>query len=160
SRNPDGGPARPAVHADQNDERSGPGHQLCQNFHRERRGDRHLLHPRPRRRQNHRSAPAGHGPGSSPGRDPSAVELTMPRATTPRVAKTGKPLRVPDVTLDPRYIAVRKGVHSELAVPLTVEGTLIGVLNVDSTRRDAFSAEDEELLVAIANHAAKVIHHS
>jgi len=47
-----------------------------------------------------------------------------------------------------------------LAVPLLVEGALIGVLNVDSTRRNAFSLEDEELLVAIANQSAQVIQHS
>jgi signal transduction histidine kinase len=76
------------------------------------------------------------------------------------VAKTGKPLRVPDVTVDPHYIALRKSIRSELAVPLIVEGALIGVLNVDSTRLDAFTAEDEELLVALANQAAKVIHNS
>jgi signal transduction histidine kinase len=76
------------------------------------------------------------------------------------VAKTGKPLRVPDVTADARYVSVRTDVRSELAVPLLLEGALIGVLNVDSTRADAFSAADEELLVALANQAAQVIHNS
>jgi len=70
------------------------------------------------------------------------------------------PLRVPDVRADPHYVSVRKDIRSELAVPLLVEGALIGVLNVDSTRRDAFSAEDEELLVAIANQSAQVIQNS
>jgi signal transduction histidine kinase len=51
-------------------------------------------------------------------------------------------------------------VRSELAVPLIVEDQLIGVLNVDSTRRSAFRAADEELLVALANHAAQIIHNS
>src|SRR5207244_5574648 len=82
------------------------------------------------------------------------------RGVTGWVAKTGKPLRVPDVTADRRYVSVRKDIRSELAVPLLVEGTLIGVLNVDSTRKNAFSAGDEELLVALANQAAKVIHNS
>jgi GAF domain-containing protein len=67
---------------------------------------------------------------------------------------------VPDVTADPRYVSVRKDIRSELAVPLLVEGALIGVLNVDSKRHDAFSAEDEELLVAIANQSAQVIQNS
>jgi signal transduction histidine kinase len=47
-----------------------------------------------------------------------------------------------------------------LAVPLLVEDVLIGVLNVDSTRHASFSAEDEELLVAIADQSAQVIQHS
>ena len=88
------------------------------------------------------------------------TKLAIGRGVTGWVAKTGKPLRVPDVTADSRYVSVRKDVRSELAVPLLVEGALIGVLNVDSRRRNAFSAEDEDLLVAIANQSAQVIQHS
>src|SRR5664280_1936339 len=88
------------------------------------------------------------------------TKLAIGRGVTGWVARTGKPLRVPDVTADPRYVSVRKDILSELAVPLLVEGSLIGVLNVDSTRRSAFSAEDEELLVAIANQSAQVIQNS
>jgi len=88
------------------------------------------------------------------------TKLAIGRGVTGWVAKTGNPLRVPDVTADPRYVSVRKDIRSELAVPLLVEGVLIGVLNVDSTRRDAFSVEDEQLLVAIADQSAQVIQHS
>jgi len=88
------------------------------------------------------------------------LSLPIGRGVTGWVAKTGEPLRVPDVRADGRYVSVRKDVRSELAVPLIVEGNLIGVLNVDSSRRDAFSAADEELLVALANQAAQVIHNS
>ncbi|MGD0650005.1 MAG: GAF domain-containing protein [Verrucomicrobiia bacterium] len=88
------------------------------------------------------------------------LKLAIGRGVTGWVAKTGKPLRVPDVTADPRYVSVRKDIRSELAVPLLLDGTLIGVLNVDSTRKDAFSVEDEELLVALGNQAAQVIHNS
>jgi signal transduction histidine kinase len=88
------------------------------------------------------------------------LKLAIGRGVTGWVAKTGKPVRVPDVTSDSRYISVRKDIRSELAVPLTLDGALIGVLNVDSTRREAFSAEDEELLVALGNQSAQVIHNS
>ncbi len=88
------------------------------------------------------------------------TKLAIGRGVTGWVARTGKPLRVPDVTADPRYVSVRKDVRSELAVPLLVEGVLIGVLNVDSKRRQAFSVEDEELLVAIAHQSAQVIQNS
>lgn len=88
------------------------------------------------------------------------LKLAIGKGVTGWVAKTGQPLRIPDVTADARYVSVRKDVRSELAVPMSLEGQLIGVINVDSTRRDAFSAEDEELLVALANHAAQVIHNS
>jgi len=88
------------------------------------------------------------------------LQLPIGRGVTGWVAKTGKPLRVPDVTSDRRYISVRHGVRSELAVPLVVEGALIGVLNVDSTRKNAFTSNDEELLVALAHQSARVIHHA
>ncbi len=88
------------------------------------------------------------------------LKLAIGRGVTGWVAKTGRPLRVPDVRADPRYISVRDNIRSELAVPLIVAETLIGVLNVDSTRLNAFSADDEELLVALANQAANVIHNS
>jgi signal transduction histidine kinase len=88
------------------------------------------------------------------------LKLAIGRGVTGWVAKTGQPLRVGDVTRDPRYVPLRAGIRSELAVPLIVEDALIGVLNVDSARRDAFSAADEQLLVALANQAAQVIHNS
>jgi len=88
------------------------------------------------------------------------TKLAIGRGVTGWVAKTGQPLRIPDVTADPRYVSVRTDIRSELAVPLLVEGALIGVLNVDSKRPNAFSAEDEELLVAIANQSAQVIQNS
>jgi signal transduction histidine kinase len=89
-----------------------------------------------------------------------ALELPIGRGVTGWVAKNGKPLRVADVTKDPRYVSVRQDIHSELAVPLLLEEQLIGVLNVDSTRPDAFSQADEDLLMALANQAAQVIHNS
>lgn len=88
------------------------------------------------------------------------VKLAIGRGVTGWVAKTGQPLRLADVTTDPRYISVRQDIRSELAVPLVLEGQLIGVLNVDSTRPHAFQQAEEDLLVALANHAAQVIHNA
>ena len=88
------------------------------------------------------------------------LKLAIGRGVTGWVAKTGKPLRLADTTTDSRYISVRQDIRSELAVPLLLEGQLIGVLNVDSTRPDAFSQAEEDLLVALANQAAQVIHNS
>ena len=45
--------------------------------------------------------------------------------------------------------AVRQAIRSELAVPLEVNGEVRGVLNVDSDRLDAFTADDQELLEAL-----------
>lgn len=88
------------------------------------------------------------------------LKLRVGEGITGWVARTGKPACVGDVTQDKRYVSVRSGVRSELAVPLEVRGELRGVLNVDSERTDAFSAEDQELLQELAVQAAKVIHNT
>jgi signal transduction histidine kinase len=85
------------------------------------------------------------------------LQLRLGEGVTGWVARHGKPARVGDVTQDPRYVAVRTGVCSELAVPLEVNGEIRGVLNVDSDRVAAFSADDQELLQELAVQAAKVI---
>jgi signal transduction histidine kinase len=88
------------------------------------------------------------------------IKLRVGEGVTGWVARHGKPARVGDVTQDPRYIAARRGVKSELAVPLEVNGETRGVINVDSDRVDAFSAEDQSLLEQLAVQAAKVIHNT
>jgi signal transduction histidine kinase len=88
------------------------------------------------------------------------LRLKVGEGITGWVARTGQPARVGDVATDPRYILLRREVRSEMAVPLEVEGEVRGVLNVDSDRMNAFSAEDQELLEALAVQAAKVIHNT
>ena len=85
------------------------------------------------------------------------LKLRVGEGVTGWVARTGKPALVGDVAKDQRYVAVRRGVRSELAVPLEVNGEVRGVLNVDSDRPNAFSPEDQELLQELAVQAAKVI---
>jgi len=85
------------------------------------------------------------------------LKLRVGEGITGWVARHGKPARVGDVTQDPRYVVARRGVRSELAVPLEVNGETRGVLNVDSDRVEAFAAEDQELLQELAIQAAKVI---
>lgn len=79
---------------------------------------------------------------------------------TGSVIRTGKPALVLDVAEDERYIAVREGVGSELAVPLVVDGEIRGVLNLDSDQPAAFSNEDLNLLEELAEQAAAAIHHT
>ena len=57
---------------------------------------------------------------ASQGLPPSAsqLQLRIGEGVTGRVARTGKPARVGDVTQDPRYVMARRSVRSELAVPL------------------------------------------
>ena len=85
------------------------------------------------------------------------LQLRVGEGVTGWVARTGRPACVGDVTQDPRYVSVRRGVKSELAVPLEVSGEIRGVLNVDSDRPDAFGSEHLMLLQELAVQAAKVI---
>ncbi len=89
--------------------------------------------------------------------DGAALKLRLDEGITGWVARTGEPARVDDVSADKRYVTVRAGIQSEMAVPLVMEGEVRGVLNVDSDRPAAFSAEDQELLEELAGHAAQVI---
>ncbi|HKS36768.1 MAG TPA: GAF domain-containing protein [Verrucomicrobiae bacterium] len=96
---------------------------------------------------------ASHGlpPGAS------QLKLRPGEGITGWVVQTGKPARVGDATQDRRYVMVQQNVRSELAVPLEVNGIIRGVLNVDSDRLNAFSAEDQELLEELSAQAASVI---
>ena len=88
------------------------------------------------------------------------LKLRVGEGITGWVAQSGKPARVGDVLQDKRYVSLRKDVRSELAVPLEVQGEIRGVINVDSDRPDAFSADDQELLQELSGLAARVIHNT
>ena len=92
----------------------------------------------------------------------SALELhlSVNQGITGWVARHGRSALVGDVRTDRRYVPVRPEVRSELAVPLEVNGEVRGVINVDSDRDHAFTADDEELLQELARQAAKVIHNT
>jgi sigma-B regulation protein RsbU (phosphoserine phosphatase) len=62
-------------------------------------------------------------------------------------------LRVPNVHLDPRYLACMDTieVNSELVVPLVFKDRLLGVLDLESREYDAFTARHEQLLSTLAS---------
>jgi GAF domain-containing protein len=73
------------------------------------------------------------------------------------VALYAKPQRIPDVAKDPRYVELRKGIRSELAVPMELMGNVIGVVNCDSDRLDAFTEQDVAFLSLLTNEASKAV---
>ncbi|MCL7956785.1 MAG: sensor domain-containing diguanylate cyclase [marine benthic group bacterium] len=66
-------------------------------------------------------------------------------------------VRVGDVRTDSRYLEGLAKARSNLAVPLVAGNQLAGVLNVESERTDAFSAEHERLLTVLGAQAALAI---
>jgi GAF domain-containing protein len=87
-----------------------------------------------------------------------ASDLRLPldgdRGITVVAARTGQPVYVPDVQRDPRYVYTGFSAASELAVPVQVEGRVLGVLNAESVQPDAFGDADLELLTILADQAA------
>jgi len=87
----------------------------------------------------------------------NTVQINIGDGLTGIVCQDGIPRLINDVSMDPVYISVKKDIQSELAVPLAVHGKVLGVLNVDSTRKNAFTEDDLELLHTIANQAAQIL---
>jgi len=83
--------------------------------------------------------------------------LSQGQGITGWVALNAKPLLVPDVSKDSRYVEIRKAVRSELAVPMELMGNVIGVVNCDSDRVAAFSEADVAFLSLLTNEASKAV---
>ena len=83
------------------------------------------------------------------------VKLRPGEGLTGWVATTGKPLRTGDVRKEKRYVSINAKVRSEMAAPVEIRGQVVGLLNVDSTNVDAFTATDEDRLVDMASEAAQ-----
>ena len=83
--------------------------------------------------------------------------ISIGEGITGSVAETGKAEIVNNVTKDKRYIAVRRGIKSELAVPIKISNNVIGVFNVESRKLNAFNENDLFLLSALAEQASIAI---
>jgi len=73
------------------------------------------------------------------------------------VAVTGQDYYAPDITVDPYFFGLSKKTRSEASFPLKIRGRVIGVLSVESYRKDAFSREDLMTLSLLASVASVAI---
>ncbi len=96
-------------------------------------------------------AARGYGP------DLGDLRIPLGDGVTGRCAATGRSLIVEDVSREAAYINGVPGGRSEIAVPLIVDGQVIGVLDAESVRPHAFGPESERTLTVIAQQAAAVI---
>ncbi len=76
------------------------------------------------------------------------------------VAATGKMHYAPDVRTDPYYIACEPSTLSEVAIPLHVEGRLVGVFSTSHHELDAFPPGQLRLLQGLCNHIAVAINNA
>ncbi len=92
------------------------------------------------------------------------IELDKCQGITGRVIKTGKPILVNNVH-DPKWkdiyyeVDELKDVRSELAVPIKYQENLIGVLDVESPKVNAFDKNHQALLEAWADALAITYKH-
>src|SRR6266481_4206966 len=76
------------------------------------------------------------------------------------VAATGQMRYAPDVRKDPYYIACEESTLSEVAIPLLVDGKLIGVFSASHPELDAFPAEQLRMLQGVGDHIAVALHNA
>jgi len=85
----------------------------------------------------------------------SVIEvLPLTGSVSGRVATTGQPMLIRDVNTEPDFIAAVPGLQSEVCVPLIVEGTVVGILNVETSQGYRLDDEDLALMVALSEHVS------
>lgn len=76
------------------------------------------------------------------------------------VASTGQMHYAPDVRQDPYYIGCEESTLSEVAIPLHVEGQLVGVFTASHTELNAFGPCQLRLLQALCSDVAVAVHNA
>lgn len=79
-----------------------------------------------------------------------SLTIQLGEGITGSAAAIRQPLLVPDVRTESRYLSALDAVRAELAVPMLVRGRLVGVIDLESTRLNAFTEQDKALLTLIA----------
>ncbi len=82
------------------------------------------------------------------------IHLKFGQGLVGQVARTGKPIIVPDVSKDQNYIHLNSQTRSEMVVPIELNGKIIGVFNVESVELNAYDDEALALVSTFATQAA------
>jgi len=101
---------------------------------------------------------AAYGPKNPHGhtiRNP--MEIEVGKGIVGAVAASGKPILVHDTRKDPRYIVDDNVRRSELAVPITHDGLVMGVIDTEHPRKGFFSEMHLKALTTIASICANKI---
>jgi len=86
-----------------------------------------------------------------------SLMLPLGEGITGTAAATRRPILAGDVRNDPRYLSALDAVQSELAVPMVAREKLVGVIDLQSTRLNAYREHDRSLLQLIAGRVAVAI---
>jgi signal transduction histidine kinase/DNA-binding response OmpR family regulator len=76
-----------------------------------------------------------------------------------RMIETGQPILIPDIRADPNWVFVptTNWIRSHVAAPISLDGEVIGFLNLDDATPNAFTVTDSEHLRAFADQAGIAI---
>jgi sigma-B regulation protein RsbU (phosphoserine phosphatase) len=85
------------------------------------------------------------------------LSIALGEGITGAAAARREPVLVGDVRNDPRYLNTVDAVRTELAVPMTARGKLVGVIDLQSTRVNAYTEYDRALLRLIASRVSIAI---
>jgi phosphoserine phosphatase RsbU/P len=81
-------------------------------------------------------------------------EIPLGRGLIGYAAESKEAVLVPDVTKDPRYVEANPETKSELAVPLIYKSKVVGVLDLEHTRRGFFTEEHQRTMTTLAAQIA------
>jgi len=84
-------------------------------------------------------------------------DVPLGRGLVGAAAESKQAVLVPDVCKDPRYVEANPETRSELAVPLIYKGKVIGVLDLEHTRRGFFTEEHQRTMTTLAAQIAIAI---
>ncbi len=80
---------------------------------------------------------------------PACVRIALGKGVCGTSAAQRRTVIVPDVKAFPGHIACDSASRSEVVVPVMRDGRLLGVLDLDSPRKERFDEEDAQALEAI-----------
>lgn len=84
------------------------------------------------------------------GYDRVVSEVPLTKGVIGKVARSGQPIWLNDVSTDPDFLSALEGVVSEVCVPLFDKGKVVGVLNVESSGDIVLGKSDLRLLTALS----------
>ena len=88
---------------------------------------------------------------------PACIEIPVGKGVCGTAVREGKTQLVPDVHLFPGHIACDSASNSEIVVPLSAKGKIVGVLDIDSPWPGRFTAEDQTGLEAVGKLLSQML---
>lgn len=92
-----------------------------------------------------------------------AFSLDESQGIIPWVARNGETVLANDVVNVPRYISSPlppKDIRAELCVPLVFDDKVVGLLDIQTERVNAFTEDDQVIFEAVADNIAAAIHNA